>query len=199
MALCSKCQDRNPASPVYSKAKPVSNENCESCGLSLFGTDFQSNQGQGRNTILVAGNLIELTDIGNSNTDSYIISVIEYLDLTVALTVAPFDDGDNPLSGIILWGTIVDRLDISWVYNKPIVTQSLSNNQGLDPPNLGTVDFSYQYLATNIVNSNIQFTIQGDDGGGQPGSIATDVANIVYGNYRAWGQKRRLLHGLNRH
>lgn len=130
---------------------------------------------------LIASPNVQITDLSDANTHRFEIGTYEYVNLVAALTLIA------KVSGVaqsipVLKGKVVDRVELAWSYNKTVVSQTLTNNGGLSVPTLGPTDDDYTYLSQSIV-TDIAFTLQGNDGFGQPGSIDSDVQSITFGNY----------------
>ena len=185
MPLCPDCSARNPISPVFSKAKPVPNTNCQSCGKLL--PDFQNLGGNiGKTTELLEGVQIQITDLSDSLVDRFKVDFLPFIALTASLDADAFRSSVEHTFPI-LWGVVIDQIDLSWSYNKGIVTQTLVNYGGLSEPSLVAAETKHQYTGLLWANSDLKFTLQGDDGAGQPGSIASSIIIVTYGNYRGWG------------
>jgi hypothetical protein len=138
-----------------------------------------------KDVVLVQGPGILIEDLSDANKYKFKFSTKEVVALTVALTLIAKAAGVTK-SSPILKGTVIDELNLTWVYNASIVSQTLSNTGGLAAPSLGNNDFSYNYTGQNIT-SGLSLTIQGNDGLSQPGSIASDTESISFGNYMLLG------------
>ena len=129
---------------------------------------------------IVAGAGIAVADIGDANTYRFQVTAVPYTPLQTSLTLVA------KVSGIIktmplLKGTLIDRFELTFAYNKAIASQTLTNTAGLTPPTLVPVDTGYTYVSQSI-GSNMSFTLTANDGAGQTGSIASDVENVTFGN-----------------
>lgn len=140
---------------------------------------------------LVAGPGIDIQDQSDTSNYKFLVSAIEIEDLSVSLSLVA-KAATVPQTSPILKGTVIDELNLTWTYNKTIVSQTLTNTGALTPPTLDAVTFSYDYTAQNI-QSNLSLTIQGNDGLGQPGSIASDTKSISFGNLLWLGAGSSLL------
>lgn len=153
-----------------------------SCGNSKY-TNFIPITGgptTQKDVVLIPGPGIQIEDLSDVNTYKFRFSTQEIVDLSVQLTLIAREAGDaktNP----ILKGTVIDELNLTWVYNVGIISQTLTNTGGLTPPVLIPTVFSYDYTGQNV-QSNLSFTVQGNDGLNQPGSIASDTKSITFGN-----------------
>jgi hypothetical protein len=181
--------EQNPVIPVYVQNPPLVNENCESCGDPNQGF-YESGVNYGKTTELIAGTNITIVDISDSNVDRFIVNAVAAEQLTVALTLtakAASVVKTNP----VLFGTIIDEVQLDWAYNNAIASQNLTNNGGITPPILAPADVQHIYTGQAITDG-ITFTIAGDDGLGN-GSIsqAQDSRSITFGNYRVWGVGER--------
>jgi hypothetical protein len=153
-----------------------------SCGNSKY-TNFIPITGgptTQKDVVLIPGPGIQIEDLSDVNAYRFVLSTQEIVDLSVNLTVIALEAGD-PKTSPILRGTVIDELNLTWVYNKAIVSQTLTNTGSLTPPSLTTTEFSYNYTGQNVQN-NLSLTIQGNDGLAQPGSIASDTKSISFGN-----------------
>lgn len=153
-----------------------------SCGNSKY-TNFIPITGgptTQKDVVLIEGPGIDIQDLSDTNTYKFVISSVEIEALTVDLTLVA-KEATIVKSSPILLGTVIDELNLTWVYNKAIVSQTLTNTGGLAEPSLISTDVLYDYTGQNIV-ANLSLTIQGNDGLGQPGSIASDTKSITFGN-----------------
>jgi hypothetical protein len=166
---------------------------CNGCGnpikniIPVFDPPEGSNA---KDVIVLAGPGISVDNLSDADTWRYRVNAEEFQALTVELTLVAKELGvakANP----ILKGTVIDTVELDWTYNKAINSQTLVNTGGLTPPTLDAADRDNDYATQNI-QSNISFTIEGDDGLGQPGSEASDVESIVFGNLMWLG------HGLTK-
>jgi hypothetical protein len=185
---CTDCDERTPVVPTYSKAVPILNDNCGDCDEdnAIF-TPPLGSSGSGKTTEISAGDSISVDSSGSDSlVDRFVIAYAPAVQLSVVLTLK--DVGDAAFAPVILNGTIVAVVKLSWVYNRPsdIASQTLLNDGGLTPPSLGTQDVSFNYLAESI-GSNITFTVTGDDGQALPTSIGLATGSLTFGNYRTWG------------
>jgi len=191
MAICPTCAERNPATITYSKAVPIVNANCSQCGSSFFipGVDSGSN---GKSTEIIEGDQISVTDLSDSLVDRFLVSFDPHVAMTVALSLVAKASA-VPQGSIVLFGTVIDEVNLTWVYSKPaeVTANDLTNDGGLSVPTLLLTDVAYNYTVQNI-QSDVEFTITGNDGAGQPDSIGVDTESIIFGNYRGWGKGVRL-------
>jgi hypothetical protein len=133
-----------------------------------------------KDVVLIPGPGIGIDDLSDVNTYKFRISAEPIEDLSVTLTLVAREAGISQTNPVLA-GTVIDEVNLSWVYNKAIATQTLSNTASLTPPILDDVTFLYDYTGQNI-QTNSSFTIQGNDGLGQPGSIASNSKSITFGN-----------------
>jgi len=181
------CSEQNPVTPVFSRARPVSNENCiGSCG-DPNGDEaiYTPPEVPQKDVIILPGFRINVTDLSDSATWKYLIDYAPYTALSVALTLQAYE-GVTLKTNPVLDGTVIDRVFLQWAYNKSVASQQLTNNGGILPPTLVPSDTEYDYTGQTI-ESAIAFTIQGNDGAGESGSVANDTKSITFGNYRTWG------------
>lgn len=136
---------------------------------------------QQKDVVLVAGSGIKILDMSDAQNYKFKFSTKPVVDLTTDLILVAKAAGVAKTSPI-LKGTVIDRFELSWSYNKTIVSQTLTNTAGLTPPVLAPGDTSALYTGQNIT-SNMSFTLEGNDGESQPGSIASDTESITFGNY----------------
>lgn len=130
--------------------------------------------------ILIAGSSIDIEDLSDAEAHRFKISFVPYVDLLATLTLIAKEIGvvkSNP----VLKGTIIDTVELDWTYNKAVTSQTLTNTGALTSPTLGTTERSHDYTSQTI-SSDVSFTISGNDGNGQPGSVDTDVKSITFGN-----------------
>jgi hypothetical protein len=154
-----------------------------SCGNQTFGNMIPVTGGvtEQKDVVLVQGPGILIQDQSDANTYKFRFSTVEITPLSVDLTLVAKAVGVTKTSPI-LKGTVIDELNLSWVYNTSVVSQTLTNTGGLTPPVLGDTDVDYDYTGQTI-DEDMSVTIEGNDGLAQPGSIASDTASISFGNY----------------
>jgi hypothetical protein len=184
MALCPDCSSRNPVIPTYSKAVPLVNTNCVSCGSS-FSIPGVDSGGGGKAVEILPGDQIAVSDLSDSTTARFLVAYSPHVALNVTLTMiakAATVVKSNP----ILLGTVIDEVNLTWVYNKAVLSQDLTNSGGLTPPTLIAADIAHDYTGLSLSVST-SFTITGNDGEGKPNSIDADTKSISFGNYRGWG------------
>lgn len=187
---CATCEERNPQPRNYSKAAPTVNENCIGCDPADF---IDTGGGAGKTTELIAGDQIGIQDISDALTDRFIVSFVPFVDLTVSLNLTALASGEIK-TNLVLFGTVITQVDLTWTYNKAVVSQSLSNNGDITNPSIEVGDRDATYPSQGITN-DVRFTISGDDGEGQPGSTASASQDILFGNYRVWGKGPRYDNG----
>ena len=189
---CETC--RNPVSPVYSKARPIVNIGYVSCPRpnSSF---FEISGGESKNVVLIEGQEIDITDLSNQAEFKFLIDHLANVDLSVESFALVSKIVDVIETQPVLWGKTIDEIQLDWTYNKAINNQSLSNNGGLFVPALDPLDLQYIYTGLTLKNQNVIFTIQGDDGKGLPGSIATKTVKMEFMNYMVWGVGATLING----
>lgn len=130
---------------------------------------------------VLAGPGILVDDLSDVDTYRHRVTRVDIVALTAALTLVA-KELTVVKSMPILKGTVIDEVNLTWVYNKAVTVQTLVNTGGLTAPTLGTVERSHDYTGQSI-SSNMSFTLEGNDGEGQSGSIASDLESITFGNY----------------
>jgi len=151
--------------------------------------------GGGKPVSVIAGPGIEVVDMSDANEWKFEVSAAPLIDLDVDLTLIAKKAGvakANP----VLKGVVIDAVELDWTTNKDIVSQTLTNNGGLTPPTLLAADRSFDYTGQNIT-TNISFTLQGNDGLGQPGSIDSDTKQIFFGNNMLLGVEEDFTNGTS--
>lgn len=138
------------------------------------------NNTQGKKVEVLAGSGIGVSDLSDANTYRFEVEAIPYIPLTTNLTLVAKAAGVAK-SVPVLKGTVIDRVELTFAYNKAIAGQTLVNTGGLSVPTLLPADVGFNYIGQTI-NSNLNFTLQGNDGLSQPGSIASDVETLSFGN-----------------
>lgn len=136
--------------------------------------------GTGKEVVIIEGVRINVEDLSDTETYRFRINHVEYLALTATLGLTAKAAGVIKTSPV-LKGTILDRIEFTFAYNKVITSQTLTNTGGLTPPVLAPGDTLYNDDPV-AVTTNITFTLTGNDGEGQPGSVDTDVKSISFGN-----------------
>jgi hypothetical protein len=140
----------------------------------------------GKKVELIPSDNIGINDLSDADTYRFQPYYVAGTPLTVELTLVAKAGGVVKTSPI-LKGTTIDTLELDWVYNKTISSQSLSNTGGLVPPTLAASVRSYDYTGQTIT-ANMSVTIQGNDGSGPK----SDSKSIAFGNYIYTG------HGLSK-
>lgn len=157
---------------------------CRGCGrnganvIPVFNQDESTASQKG--VIILPGPGIGVENLSDADNYRFRISTQEFVALTVALTLVAKEAGVVKTSPI-LKGTIIDEIELNWTYNKAVNSQLLTNNSDLIEPSLEIEERAYEYSAQDI-DSNISFTIAGNDGLGQPGSTASSTKSISFGN-----------------
>lgn len=188
----------SPEIPDYAPQPPPENDNCgcSGCGSVPFYTP--PNVSQGKPVEILAGTGISVEDLSDINTYRFRINQLIYEALTVNMSAAvPYISGVNALlNGLVLFGRIVDRVDLSWAYNKSIINQTLSSSiPAFDPIELNFDDFD-ESLTGLSVDVDRSFTITGNDGSLLPGGIQADTEWVRFGNYARWGFGADFILGL---
>ena len=88
-----------------------------------------------KDVVLVAGTGIQIQDQSDINQWKFKFSTKTLVNLTADLVLIAKSAGVVKTSPI-LKGTVIDRLELSWTYNKNVVSQTLSNTASLTPPGL---------------------------------------------------------------
>lgn len=151
---------------------------CNSCGENVF--PLVSQIPAEKSSIVIAGPGIDVDDLSDTASWRYRVSRADFVALSVVLTLVAKELSVVRTSPI-LKGTIIDRLELTWVYNKAIATQQLTNTLGLSEPSLGLSDIAYTYTS-QIIGGDISLTITGNDDLGLPGSTAQDTKSILFGD-----------------
>jgi hypothetical protein len=171
--------------PVIRQYATNMNEPNTCCGDNNFPIVPGSGSGEGKKVEILSSPTVSVENLSDVDTYRFRPNVVQYVALTADLTLVAKEEGvakSNP----VLKGTVIDAIELDWVYNKVIASQSLSNTGGLSNPTLSLGDRSHDYEGLNII-SNLSFTISGNDGNGQPGSIANSTRSITFGNYMMFG------------
>jgi hypothetical protein len=143
-----------------------------------------------KNVVITESPNATVTDLSDTETWKFQVGTEDFIDLVAALSLtarAATVIKTNP----VLKGTVIDELNFTWTYNKDVTSQTLTNNGGLTPPTLGPSDRLYNYNGLSL-SSDIDFTLQGNDGLGQTGSVDSDVKSVIFGNFMWLG------HGASR-
>ncbi len=136
--------------------------------------------GDQKDVEVTAGPGIAVLDESTPTKFSHRVSAVSYTPLTTSLGLVAKALGVVKATPI-LKGTIIDEVNLTFAYNKPIASQTLSNTGALAAPVLTPADVLFNYVGQNI-GSSIDFTLQGNDGLGQSGSIASDTKGVSFGN-----------------
>jgi hypothetical protein len=185
-----------PEIPQYAPDVQAENPDC-GCGGGSVPFYTPPNSG-GKPVEVIAGVGISVEDLSDVNAYRFRVNAVSYTALTTNLVVpAPFIGGVSALlNNLVLFGRIVDRVDLSWSYNKTVASQNLASNiPGFVQPTL-TLEQRDISLTGLTVDQDRSFTITGDDGSGQPGGITADTEFVRYGNLVRWGKGAEKLGGL---
>lgn len=128
-----------------------------------------------------AGPGILVDDLSDADTWRHRVTRVDIVALTAALTLVA-KASDVVKSSPVLKGTVIDEVELSWTYNKAVTVQTLVNGGGLLAPSLALATRAHEYTG-QAITSNITFTLEGNDGEGHSGSIASDAESITFGNY----------------
>ena len=186
---CKDCENSNPITPVYSDAKYVLNGNCaDVCNPEIYvppdsGGGIQSHE-------LIAGTDILIEDFSDATNLVHKISYNPFLALTVDLSIGAYISSvleDQP----VLKGKAVDETRSTWSYNKGIIS-SQTLDEGSGPVAVPSIDRAKTTTGLTITE-DISYQVDGDDGQGESGSTALDIAFVLFGNYQIWGDYTNML------
>lgn len=180
----------NPEVPQYAPDPPFSNDNCEDCGSGNSSFYTPPPTGNGKKVEMLPGTSIAVEDLSDIDTYRFRHNFVTYTPLSANYTIlTPYIAGvDGRQNGLVLFGRTVDRVDSTWSYNKAVTSQALSSAApGFVAPTLLPADRTKSVTGLAIVN-DISFTITGDDGAAQSGSVDADSAFVRYGNLVRWGK-----------
>lgn len=141
---------------------------------------YSGSEGQ-KNVIVSAGFGISVEDQSDSEAFRFEVSTLNYTPLTISLSLLAKESSVSK-SNPVLKGTVIDEVDLSWEYNKTILSQLMSNSASVVNPTLAKIDRE-KVLSGLTINANASFTIQGNDGAGRTESIVSDTKAIQFGNY----------------
>lgn len=133
-----------------------------------------------KDVLVTEGTGIQVDNLSSANQFKFRVSVESFTDLVATLGLIAKAAGVTK-SNPVLKGTVIDEINLTMGYNKAVVSQTLTNNGGLLAPALAADDESYDYTE-QAVEDDIAFTLTGNDGEGQSGSIDSDVKSITFGN-----------------
>jgi hypothetical protein len=168
-------------SPSYSKAAPPYLGGTYEQPTHEIGGDIIIPDGAGAPDVeLIAGNSIAIEDQSNSVTKRFKIDYAPYVPLDVNLSLIAKRAGVTKAQPV-LKGTVIDVIELDWTKNKSLASQTLVNSGALLTPTLLPTDLSYDYSAV-AVSSNITFTLEGNDGLAQAGSIDSSASSLLFGN-----------------
>ncbi len=186
---CNDCENSNPITPVFSDAKYVLNGNCaDLCNPEIYvppdsGGGIESHE-------LIAGTDILIEDFSDADNLVHRISYDPFLALTVSLSIGAYISSVLE-SQPVLKGKTIDETRSSWSYNKGIIgSQTLDEGSG--PVVVAPVDRA-KITTLLTITEDIEYEVEGDDGQGESGSIASDVESILFGNYQIWGNYTNML------
>ncbi len=179
---CNDCENGNPITPVYSNAKYVLNGNCsEVCAPEIYvppgGGDVTTHE-------LISGTDILIENFSSGNDLSHKINYDPFTALVANLTLNGYVGGLVQPS-IILKGKIVDETRAIWTYNKGIIS-SQTLDEGSGPVAAPVLDRDKTTTSLTITD-DVTYTLEGDDGQGEAGSIDSDTASLIFGNEMIWG------------
>jgi len=193
------CKNTNVITPVYSQATPPTVSNgCVASGGLGGGVIVPPSSGGGSVVIVESGDQILVEDNSYVGVYSFKVNANLYTAIVATLNIAAYIL-DTLQSGLILRGETVDEIRLTWSYTKTIISQSLANEdfsgppvEILTPPTLviGDRDFTYTGEA---VTDNLKFTLTGNDGEGQSGSVVNKSATLQFGNVITWGDYTDML------
>ena len=186
---CKDCENSNPITPVFSDAKYVLNGNCaDLCNPEIYvppdsGGGIQSHE-------LIEGTDILIEDFSDADNLVHKISYDPFLALTVSLAIGAYISSVLE-SQPVLKGKVIDETRSSWSYNKGIIS-SQTLDEGSGPVSVPSVDRA-KITTSLAITEDITYEVEGDDGQGEAGSIASDTESVLFGNYMIWGDYTNML------
>jgi hypothetical protein len=183
---CKDCEQGNPVTPIYSGAKYLQNGNCAN---PTCPTVYIPPEGSGRGgripVNLIAGEDIMIENFSDASNYTFRISYDPFIALTANLSITGYVGGLLQ-SEPILKGKIVDEIRSAWSYNKYVAFQELNG--------IAVTAQDRAKIETGLnVTDDIIYEIEGNDGQGVTGSIATDTDSILFGNYLITGDYTNML------
>jgi len=182
---CKDCENGNPITPVYSKAKYVLNGNCaDVCNPEIYVPPSGGGGGDVESHVLVQGTDMLIEDFSSGQELNHRISYNPFTALVANLTLGGYVGGLVQPS-IILKGKIVDETRSVWTYNKGVISaQTL--DEGAGPVVVPVLDRDKTTTGLSITG-DVTYTLEGDDGQGEAGSVDSDTASLLFGNEMIWG------------
>lgn len=186
MSDCKDCKDNNVVTPNYSEATPPTiPKGCVTCSSGALGNIIIPPSGGGNTTLVEAGNQIAVDDNSYVGVDSFKVHSAPYTTLTLSLSLIAYV-GAAAQGALVLFGKIIDSVELNWSYNKAVLSQVFTNDAGLNNPTLLVTDRTYTYTPT-VISVKKTFELTGNDGEGQAGSIQVKNASVDFANYIMWG------------
>jgi hypothetical protein len=180
----------NPVIPTYNQDPPLINKNAvwDTGNIEFFHLkDF------GKDTLVFAGQDIRVDDFSDSLTDKFQVSSDPEIALSAILALVAKSQ-DVVKSNPVLWGIVIDRVELAWVYNHDIIIQNVDNDGGIINPVTEPVIRDYNFIGQSIDKVDTEFSITGED---SDGNEASDNKLIQFGNYRVWGVGPRYDYNAN--
>jgi len=177
---CKDCEQGNPITPIYSNGRYIQNANCADpeCPV-IYVPPEGLGGGGGLPVSILAGTDILVEDLSDASQYEFRVNYNPFVALTTSLSITGYVGGILQ-SEPILKGKIVDEIRSSWSYNKAVASQELND---ISVP---SADRAKTETGLNVTD-DITYEIEGNDGQGQGGSIATDTDSLLFGNYMIWG------------
>jgi len=182
---CKDCENSNPITPVYSQAKYLLNGNCaDVCAPEIYVPPAGGGGGDVESHVLTAGPDILVEDFSAGQELNHRVSYNPFTALVANLTLNGYVGGLVQPS-IILKGKIVDETRAVWTYNKGVISaQTL--DEGAGPVVVPVLDRNKTTTSLSITG-DVTYTVEGDDGQGEAGSVDSDSASLLFGNEMIWG------------
>ena len=179
----------NPQTPTY--AREIPKNGCGPRGYNQFYIPDWVDQIKSVE-VVSSDTQIVITDNSNQSKYSFNVDYIPKVDLTAVLNLVAKKSG-VVVPVPVLKGDTIDRVELTWTFNKAVATQSLDcNDAGITDPTLGQDDRAYNYTDESITE-NTSFALSADDGLNLDGSTVQVSKSLSFGNYYFSGAGASLI------
>jgi hypothetical protein len=180
---------QNPQTPTYAKTIPKSG--CSPQGFNKFYIPSWVDQIKPVE-VTTTDPQLSVVDNSNQNKYSFDVAFLPYTPLSGQISIVA-QQSSVPVAIPVLAGETVDEVILVWSYNNNVVSQDLvSDDVGITDPTLGFTERLYDYTSLSITADTI-FTLDADDGDGQPESVLQLIASLLFGNYYYYGDGASLI------
>ena len=179
-----------PQNPTYPKTPPLKTASDDNRNNNNFYTP-PWNEGFTNEEVISTNSSITVAKEVNGQNETFRLGFNPYIIPTASLSLEGYA-GAQLKGNPVLLGETIDELRFTWVINKEIQTQTITNDGGVLEPTLVFTDRTVTQTGLSLT-SDVLFTLTVNDGDGVSTSIITDQESIIFGNYFYYGDQVNLI------